>query len=436
MMKLIHKMKHLIILILIFSAANSNAQLLSIHDAVDIALKNNLDLKIERYNVEISKINNNTGMAGGLPVVNMNLSDQESRIDVNQKLNSGTIISRSGAYSNMLNANITGTMLLYNGYKVVTTKKRLEEIQKQSEHLLLAKIQNTIADVMLKYYAVVREMAFENTLQQSKAVSLKQLDLVTSKKTLGLASDADVFQAQIDLNKISLEWQSQQTIVRQSKIDLADVLEFKSDSAFEITDSIVVNSVFNLDDVLRHIDKNAEIASLNNQIRVNSLIEKEVSANRKPSLRLNSGYSFGNTESTAGQLLLNRTFGPFISLGFSFPIYSGGMIKKQEQTAQINTQIALLKKEVFLKDQQTSAAKTYHSYADALNQLQTQQQTYELSQKLLTLVQQRYQLNAATALEVKEAQKSFEDASFRLLNLKYIAKIAEIELQRICNDFK
>jgi outer membrane protein TolC len=48
-------------------------------------------------------------------------------------------------------------------------------------------------------------------------------------------------------------------------------------------------------------------------------------------------------------------------------------------------------------------------------------------------VLQKFQLGQATILELNAAQKSFEDAAFRLTNLNYTAKIAEVELKKIGN---
>ena len=411
----------------------AQAQQMSLKDAVSIALKKNLDIQIQENNTEISRINNNRGMAGGLPLVTFNATDQRSVNDVNQKLNTGIEINRSGAYSDALNANIIGSMLLYNGYRVVATKKRLQELQKQSEQFLISQIQSTIAAVMIKYYTVVREQSYVNTLQQSIEVSHKQLELTQTKKSIGLASDADLFQSQIDLNTRLMELQSQQTIIRQSKVDLANLLEIKSDTAYDVFDTIVINENIVLADVLNKLTSNAEISSLDKQIKINEFLETEVAAERRPSLRLNMGYGFGNAETTGGQLLLNRVYGPSISMGLSIPIYNGSIIKRQQQIALINTQNARLQREAVLHDQQAAAVKTFQSYTNAIEQLKTQQNTFELSKQLVNIIQQRFQLNSATALEVREAQKSFEETGFRLLNLQYVAKIAEVELQRVCN---
>jgi len=428
--------KRLFLFILIFNGYALSAQQLTLSDAISIALKNNYQIQIEKNNLKISTINNNKGVAGALPFVSMNASDQESRVDVNQRLNSGTEISRSGAYANSLNANITGSITLYNGYKITATQQRLQALQQQSEQILNAQIQNTISGVMLRYYTVIREQHYVSTIEKSIELVNKQLELVQSRKKLGLSNDAELFQSQIDLNTRILELSTQQALVKQSQIELLNILEINPDSSMMISDSIFLNNDILLQDVLNSISKNPEITSLDHQIKINGLIEKEVASLRKPSLKLNTGYNLINNESTAGQLLLNRSYGPFVSMGLTVPIYNGSACKRQQQTAAINTENAKLKKESSLNDQQAAATKTYQSYITSREQMKTQEQTLQLSKQLVDLTLKRYELNSATAVEVREAQKSYEDASFRMINLVYLAKLAEIELLRLSYQLK
>lgn len=428
--------KRLFLFILIFNGYALSAQQLTLSDAIAIALKNNYQIQIEKNNLKISTINNNKGVAGALPFVSMNASDQESRVDVNQRLNSGTEISRSGAYANSLNANITGSITLYNGYKITATQQRLQALQQQSEQILNAQIQNTIAGVMLRYYTVIREQHYVSTIEKSIELVNKQLELVQSRKKIGLSNDAELFQSQIDLNTRTLELSTQQALVKQSQIELLNILDINPDSSMTISDSIFLNNDILLQDVLSSISKNPEITSLDHQIKISGLIEKEVASLRKPSLKLNTGYNLINNESTAGQLLLNRSYGPFVSMGLTVPIYNGSAYKRQQQTAAINTENAKLKKESSLNDQQAAATNTYQSYITSREQMKTQEQTLQLSKQLVDLTLKRYELNSATAVEVREAQKSYEDASFRMINLVYLAKVAEIELLRLSYQLK
>jgi len=426
-------MKKIVAILLIIISFKASAQQITLQEAINIALKNSFDIQIAKNVVEINKTNNHIGVAGGLPTVSGTASDQEGVVNINQKQNSGADITRNGAASNTVNANVTGSMLLYNGYRVVATKKRLEELEKQSGALLNAQIQNTIADVMFKYYDVVRQQGYMKTLQQSIDLSKQQLELVQTKQSLGLANNADLFQSQIDLNTRQQDMQSQQLIVDQAKTDLLNLLNVKPDSAITIKDTIIIDRSLKVGDVIAAISSNPAIISLDNQIKINELIEKETAAQRYPSLRANTGLNYGRTQSGAGQLLLNQSYGPFIGLSVAVPIYSGGVIKRQEKVANINTQNARLQKESTLLDYESSTIKTYQSYTNSMKQLETQQNTFELSQKLVDLSLQRFQLGAATIIEIRESQRSFEDAGYRLVNLSYAAKIAEVELKRVSN---
>lgn len=426
-------MKKIIVILIAFIACKANAQTLSLQDAINTALKNSLDIQIAKNIVEINKTNNNIGVAGGLPTVTGAASDQESVVNINQKLNTGTEISRNGAASNNLSANVTGSMLLYNGYRVVATKKRLEELEKQSEQQLNAQVQNTIASVMVSYYDVVRQQSYIKTLQLGIDLSKKQLELVQAKQALGLANNADVFQSQIDLNNRQQDLVAQQLIVSQATTTLLNLLNLKPDSSINIQDTIVVDKRVQLQEVLGSIAANPQIVSLEQQIKINELIEKETAALRSPSLRANTGLNYGRTQSSGGQLLLNQSYGPFIGLNLSVPIYSGGTIKRQQKVANINTQNAKLQKQQTLLDFEASTIKIYQSYTASIKQLETQSNNRALSQQLVELSYQRFQLSAATIIEIREALKSYEDAGYRLVNLNYAAKLAEIELKRLSN---
>lgn len=421
-------------LILLLQSFCFSQQRLSLQEAINTALKNNFNIQIAKNTVDIARINNNIGIAGGLPTVSATASDQESVVNINQKINSAAgerNISRNGATSNNISTNIAGSMLLYNGYRIISTKKKLELLQAQSEQGLIAQVQNTIAAVMTKYYDVVRQQSYMKTLLQSIEVSKKQLEIIDVKRKIGFANNADLFQAQIDLNTRQQDLQSQQIILEQGKADLLNLLSIQADSAISITDTIVADGNIKLEEVLTGMEKNPDIISASQQVTINQLIEKETSAQRYPALRLNSGVNYGRNQSDGGQLLLNQSYGPYLGLNVSIPIYNGSIFKRQEQTAAINTQNARLQKQSLVLNYKTNLTKTYQSYIHNIDLIKTQQATNELSAQLVQLALQRFQLAQATIIEVREAQKSFEDAGFRLVNLSYAAKAAEIELKRI-----
>jgi outer membrane protein TolC len=325
-------------------------------------------------------------------------------------------------------------MLLYNGFRVVATKNRLEQLQSQSEQYVNAQVQNTIAGVMTGYYDVVRQQAYIKTIDESIAVAQKRLDIVKVQQSVGYANNADLYQSQLDLNTLVQNRQSQVLIVEQAKTDLLALLSLRPDSLISIEDTIIVDRSLTLNDILGGIGRNAEIMAADNQIRISGYIVKETAAQRYPSLRATAGYNFSRNQTAAGNLLLNQSRGGVAGLTLSIPIYNGSAYKRQQRVAEINVKNAGLQKDILIRDYTSGAVRTFQAYTTSMDQLVTQQQNVELARKLLDLALLRYQYREATIVEVRQAQESFESASYTLTNLSFAGKSAEIELKRVINQ--
>ena len=194
-------------------------QQITLSEAIETSLKNNLDIQISKNNNIINTINNHIGVAGGLPMILGSSSTNGQVIGLNQELSNGTNINRTGVVSNNSNFGFTASMLLYNGGRVLATKNRLEELQHLSQQQLNSTIQDAIADVMFKYYSVVQQQNFISTLNQSIEVSKQKLALIEAKTNVGLLSNSEVLQAQIDLNTQTQALQVQNIAIEQSKDD-------------------------------------------------------------------------------------------------------------------------------------------------------------------------------------------------------------------------
>ncbi|TLV01253.1 TolC family protein [Dyadobacter luticola] len=409
---------------------------LTLDNAIATALKNSYEIEIAKNNVESNTILNNYGVAGGLPVVAANASNTEQVTQVNQRLNDGTVINRNAAAGNNTQANLTVGLLLYNGKRVVSTKKRLAEQQFQSVEVLNSQVQNTIALVMTSYYDVVRQLSYLNTLRASIQASEKRLEILQVRKEAGMANNADIFQAEIDLNTLNQTLQDQMMVAQVAKAELLRVLTLDPKSAVTIRDTITVDNNLQLQTILERLTLNADVKAADHQIKINELIVRETAALRYPTVRLNTSYNYSRNQVAAGLTLLNRSVGPNAGLTLVVPIYNGSAYKRQKQVAEINTTNATLQRNMVLRDYNAGVVKMYETYLSSLQQLETQKRNFALSKQLLDLTLQRFQLIQATIIDVREAQRSFEDAGYRMINLNYAAKAAEIELKRLSNTLQ
>ncbi len=424
-----------LLLVLIFSQEINAQNKLSLKEAVTIAIQNSYDIKLVENAASIAKNNNNYGVAGGLPTVTANGTNNNTLTTINQTFpDASRNTTRSGVDGSTLNGGLTATMILFNGYRIAATKDRLESIQKQSEAVLQTQMLNTSSTVMQQYYNVIRQLAFLKTIEKSIEASEQRVAIVKTRQEIGVANQADLLQSSLDLNALLQAKQNQLLVLDQVKADLYNSMVVPANSNYVFTDSIQVDQKMILSDVESKMKAHPLLQSAQQLINVNQFLEKETKALMYPTLRANTGFNYNSNKSAAGFILLNESYGPFLGFNLSIPIYAGTANKRAYKNAQINTVSAKIQYDNTAQNLSTELFKTYQNYQNSLKQTPVEIENYKMSDALLALVMERFKLGEATIVDVKQAQQSFENAGFRLTSLQFSAKIAEIELKRLSNQ--
>jgi len=412
------------------------APTLTLHEALTTALKNSLDIEISQTNVDVQSLRNTAGFAGGLPTVGVAASTNGVINNTQQEIfnaASGGNVTRavSGAQSSQYAAGLTGSYLLYNGGRVHATRQRLDELAKISQLQLNSTVQNVLADVSLRYFAVVQQQRYIRTLQASVEVSRQKLRLIETRQSVGLANNADKFQAQLDLNAQLLTQQQQELAAQQATADLLRALTLDLNTAVAVEDSIPVSTSLSWQQIESSLDRNPDLLAAERQVAVNQLIERETQAGRYPAVSLNGGTNFARNANSVGTTLFNQSYGPYAGLSLSVPLYTGGVNKRLAAIARLNTRTAELQRTALRKDYRLNALKAWEAYQKQLVLVNTAEASYTTARQLLKLVQLRLDAGLSTLVDVKLAQQSFEDAGYRLVNYRYAAKSAEITLRQL-----
>jgi outer membrane protein TolC len=430
------KISFIVLLLGLLFSQEINAQNnLSLKEAVTIAIQNSYNIKLVENNLSIAQNNNNYGVAGGLPTVTANGNNNNTLTTINQTFpDASRNTTRSGVDGSTLNGGLTVTMILFNGYRIAATKDRLESIQKQTEAELQVQMLNTSSTVMQQYYNVIRQLAFLKTIEKSIEASEQRVAIVKTRQEIGVANQADLLQSSLDLNALLQAKQNQLLVLDQVKADLFNSMVVPANSNYVFTDSIQVDQKMILSDVESKMKAHPLLQSAQQLINVNQFLEKETKALMYPTLRANSGFNYNSNKSTAGFILLNESYGPFLGFNLSIPIYAGTANKRAYKNAQISTVNSKIQYDNTAQNLSTELFKTYQNYQNSLKQTPVEIENYKMSDALLSLVMERFKLGEATIVDVKQAQQSFETAGFRLTSLQFSAKIAEIELKRMSNQ--
>jgi outer membrane protein TolC len=420
-------------LIILFSPFTYSQNVITAEDAVSIALKNNYDILVSRNNATIDSINNTPGNAGMLPNITITGSDSYSPVDnVNQELSNGTISSSPNARSNSLNTGIGLDWLLFDGGKMFVTKRKLNEIQSLGEIQYRDRVLQTVYDVILAYYDVVRQKQQLVSINEVITYNLERVKISQTSFAAGLSPKTSLLQAKIDLNVYQENAINQQSVIIAAKRTLNQLLGRNADIPFEVLDSIPLNYVPDKKELAEKIDsRNTSILTFQKQIDVSELSLKEINTMLLPRINFNANYGLSQSNNSFGSALMTRNYGPQIGGTVSIPVFQSGNASRQIKTAKIQIQTAQY-------DLESVRLQVNEQLQNALTQFENQQRLLEiekdnaiLAKENLEITIQRLRFGQTTSLEVSLAESSFVESLTRLINFEYNLKVAETKLKQL-----
>ena len=424
------------ILILILSVAYAHAQeLITSDDAVGIALKNNYDILVATNYAEIAKLNNTSGNAGMLPEVSVNSSDNFSRNNVEQKFSSGESNSYSDSHANSFNAGVELNWTLFDGGKMFITKNKLNEIQTLGELEFKDQVLQTVFNVIVAYYEVVRE---KQQLVSINEVISKNQAIVNILKTsfgAGLTPKTNLLQAQIDLNVYKESAINQETAIVAAKRILNQLLSRDANTLFEVIDTIPFDNLPDKEELEKKLNQsNTSILMGRKQVDIANLGLKEYKTALLPNFRFNAGYNFLKSDNSYGTIQMNQAYGPQIGATLSIPIYQSGNAARQIKTSRLELQSTEYNLESTKLQVNSELQNTLTIYESQLQLLEIEKSNTELARENLDISIERLRLGQTTTLELHQAQESYVDSQTRLINFEYYLKVAETRLKKLMSD--
>lgn len=405
---------------------------MSLNEAVEIALKNNYDILLAKTAEQATQINNNAGNAGMLPNVTLNVSENLSNNNINQKFSNGLEVQSNGVGSTNLNANVALDWTLFDGMKMFATKSRLEELQQQSGFNLKEQIQQTVAQVMSEYYGLVGQKMQIKTTETALDLVKNRQEIINAKYFVGIVSAFEVNQVNIDKNTFTANLLLQQNNFANLKMGFNMLLGRDVGTTFDVPETIENDTTLNFPPVDGSLaNKNFSLLSAQRNINISQLQHREIGSQRLPLVRLTSSYGYTRQTSQAGFSLLNQSNGLNAGITASVPLFRSVSIRNQLRTAdlQIKSNTVLFEK---LQSTVNSA------YRQAYNDYQTyktiagmEKANAQLALDNYKIAEGRLQQGLSSLLEVKEAERNWQDAQNRDINARYNLKLAEIELKKL-----
>lgn len=430
-------MKNILLPFLLFITLTSSAQkILTIEEAIATALQNNYAIQLSKNDSAIAALDYSFRNAAFLPRINGSFGGNYTNNNQRQKFADGTERKLNDISSNTYNAGIQLNWIVFDGLKMFATRDKLAEFVKLGELGIKQQVINTIASVITNYYAIVRQKQQLKALNDQIQLSAERVKLAQYKLDIGVGAKPDVLQSKVDLNAQKAAFLSQETLMAQLREQLNQVINIDPESKYLVSDTILINMSVALGDIQENLEKNNPgLLMAQKNIDIARLVLKERKADRFPTVSLNSGYTFNRTNNKATvnpfQPLFSRNFGRNIGFTIAVPILNNFTTKRLIKQSALDIQY----QQLFFENQKSilnlSVINAYKDYELQKRALALEEENIVLAKENVAIVFEVYKLNSTTLIQLKEAQKSLEDAQTRLINARYNTKLAETELLRL-----
>jgi outer membrane protein TolC len=292
---------------------------------------------------------------------------------------------------------------------------------------------------MKTYYDISRQQQQLKAIEELMKLSSDRLKLAQYKFDVGTGTKSDVLQAQIDYNAEKSAQLTQRTSIVKLKEQLNNLLGVPVNTDFSVLDTIPLNTRLTLDSIQGSIvTTNPQLLLAKKNIDIAGLALKERRAERYPTVSFNSAYNFSRTNNNTVinqfQPLFNQNHGFNYGLTASIPIFNGYITRRNIRAAELNIEYNQLQFKQNLAQINTSVATAYRDYDLYQQTLALEEDNIKLVRENLFIARERYRLGVSTYLEMRLAEQSLADATNRLIQARYNAKVAEIELLRLRGD--
>lgn len=427
--------RYTVFLFVLFGLQLSSAQqLLTLEEAIKIALENNFDIQLAKNNLKIDETNNYIGNAGMLPNVSANITDTNSRTNTTQ-VQGGTERTLNGAKNLNLNYGVSLDWTVFDGLKMFARKEQLNKLEQQGQAELKSAILSKISAVYLAYYDLVQQQQQIKALDTTIVISKERLQTAQNRYSIGKAAKLEVLNAQVDLNTDESLLIQQKEQFKASQIQLNTLLardvalEFSVLNALEVDDRLVLDDLKNLAK-----SKNPQLQAQVLNKNIAELQLKQVKAGRYPTVKVNTGYTVGRTEASLGFITQSQSRGLTYGFSASVPIFQGNQISRNEKIAKLqvtNAEITIKQQELLLESQLQSA---YASYLSNKKLVEMEAKNVSIAEQNLDITLAKFKIGTITPVEFRTAQQGFIEAKVRYSNALYQTKIYEISLKELAGS--
>lgn len=424
------------IVVLVGSLWSAQAQeLLTVEEAVRIALENNYEIRLAKNNLDIDTEGVSLGYAGILPSVQASVTDDNNIQDISQVRSDGTNRKLSNGKNNNLNYGVNLDWTLFDGFGMFARYDQLKELQNLGESELKQAILSRVANVMTTYFEIVQQKQELSALDSTLVISQQRVEFAQNRFTIGKASKLEVLNAQVDQNTDQTLLLRQIESYANTKTRLNEIMARDTQTEFTVEEALLVDQSLQLEQLVALAnDQNPELQAEIINKRIAELQFKRIRANRYPVLVGTTGYNFSESQSSLGFTSSNSAQGFNYGFTASVNIFDGFTQNRDEKIAKLqieNSSIVIDRQLEALQSQLTTA---YQTYITNVRLIDLEQRNEAIAKENLDITLEKFKIGTIPTIEFRTAQLNYINAKVRYSEATYQAKLSEVTLKQLAGN--
>lgn len=426
-------MKKLILAIITIALAIpvSAQKIITLQEAVSIALQRNTSLIKVKNTLETSETQLKSAYGDLIPTLGANAGWSFQRINdagsVQRDFLGNEVATPASQVDNRsYSAGIGGSVTLFNGLANIANISQKKDNLKATEYNIEKKKQDVVYEATNYYYLVLNAEELMKVREENVKYYQKFYETVNERNRLGIVAKADVYTAQVQLGNAELLLIQAQNNYQTSMSNLLNYLGLDVLEDFKVVNPFGAQGLIDSDSYLNDYDNvRAMVSSAldtrfdfkSQQLAVSSAESGLTIARSGLFPSLTGSYSYSSAASKYDKLFDRKVFN--VSLSLNFPIFSNWNTENSIQLAQVslkNAQEDLLALERLIK---IDVKQGFLDLSAAKKSLDVASKNVIAAEETRKINQERYNLGSGTILEVLQADRDYTDAQRSKINATF-----------------